>query len=68
MPDVFRQSLLDFQSVPPIVVLVRLVAALLLGWIVALVYRVTRSQGEVAPPGIHGSRWRESWSWLSQRS
>ena len=49
MPDVFRQSLLDFEAVPPLVVLVRLVAALLLGGVVALVYRLTRSQSEVAP-------------------
>jgi uncharacterized membrane protein YhiD involved in acid resistance len=49
MPDVFRQSLLDFEAIPPVVVLVRLVAALLLGGVVALVYRLTRSNAEVAP-------------------
>ena len=49
MPDIFRQSLLDFEAVPPIVVLVRLLSALLLGGAVALVYRLTRSKGEVAP-------------------
>ena len=49
MPDVFNQSLSDFEAVPSIVVLVRLVAALLGGWIVALVYRLTRSKSEVAP-------------------
>ena len=49
MPDAFRQSLLDFEAVPPIVVLVRLLTALLLGWLVALIYRLTRSEAEVAP-------------------
>jgi uncharacterized membrane protein YhiD involved in acid resistance len=49
MPDVFRQSLLDFQAVPPLAVLVRLVAALLLGGLVALIYRLTRSKSEVQP-------------------
>ena len=49
MPDVFRQPLLDFQDIPPLVVLLRLVVALLLGAVVAFVYRKTRSQGEVAP-------------------
>ncbi len=49
MPDVFRQSLIDFEAVPPIVVLVRLVAALLLGWVVALIYRTSRAPSQVAP-------------------
>jgi len=49
MPDIFGQSLIDFQAVPPLVVLIRLVAALLLGGVVALVYRLTRSKSEVAP-------------------
>jgi uncharacterized membrane protein YhiD involved in acid resistance len=49
MPDAFRQSLLDFETVPPVVVLVRLLTALLLGWLVALIYRLTRSEAEVAP-------------------
>jgi uncharacterized membrane protein YhiD involved in acid resistance len=49
MPDIFGQSLIDFEAVPPLVVLVRLVAALLLGGVVALVYRLTRSKSEVAP-------------------
>ena len=49
MPEVFSQSLTDFEAVPSIVVLVRLVAALLLGLVVALVYRLTRSKSEVAP-------------------
>ena len=49
MPDLFRESLLDFEAVPPLVVLVRLLAALLLGGVVALVYRFTRSKAEVAP-------------------
>ena len=49
MPDAFRQSLLDFEAVPPLVVLVRLLSALLLGSVVALVYRFTRTESEVAP-------------------
>jgi uncharacterized membrane protein YhiD involved in acid resistance len=49
MPDIFGQSLIDFQAVPPLVVLIRLVAALLLGGVVALVYRLSRSKSEVAP-------------------
>jgi uncharacterized membrane protein YhiD involved in acid resistance len=49
MPDVFRQSLLDFEAVPPLVVLVRLLAALLLGGVAALIYRLTRAESEVAP-------------------
>lgn len=49
MPDAFRQSLLDFEAVPPLVVLVRLLSALLLGAIVAIVYRFTRTESEVAP-------------------
>ena len=49
MPDIFGQSLIDFQAVHPRVVLIRLVAALLLGGVVALVYRLTRSKSEVAP-------------------
>ena len=49
MPEVFNQSLTDFEAVPSIVVLVRLVAALLLGAVVALVYRLTRPKSEVAP-------------------
>ena len=49
MPDAFRQSLLDFEVVPPVVVLVRLLTALLLGGVVALIYRLTRSESEVAP-------------------
>jgi uncharacterized membrane protein YhiD involved in acid resistance len=49
MPDVFRESLLDFEAVPPLVVLVRLLAALLLGAAAAGVYRFTRSKADVAP-------------------
>ncbi|HVG55337.1 MAG TPA: DUF4956 domain-containing protein [Vicinamibacterales bacterium] len=49
MPEAFSQSLVDFQAVPPLTVLVRLVAALLLGGLVALVYRFTRPPSEVAP-------------------
>jgi hypothetical protein len=49
MPDVFNQSLLDFEAIPPLVVLVRLLVALLLGAVAALVYRFTRPKAEVAP-------------------
>jgi uncharacterized membrane protein YhiD involved in acid resistance len=49
MPDVFRQSFLDFEAIPPLVVLVRLVAALLLGGVAALIYRLTRAESEVTP-------------------
>ena len=49
MPDVFRQALSDFEAVPTVVVAVRLLAALLLGGLVALVYRTTRAESEVAP-------------------
>ena len=49
MPEAFRQSLLDFEAIPPLVVLVRLISALVLGGVVALVYRFTRTESEVAP-------------------
>jgi hypothetical protein len=49
MPDVFRQSFHDFETIPPLVVLVRLLAALLLGGLAALIYRYTRAESEVAP-------------------
>ena len=46
MPDFLRDSLVEFQTPPPVVVLLRLVAALALGALVALVYRWTRSVSE----------------------
>jgi hypothetical protein len=46
MPDFLRDSLVEFQTPPPVVVLLRLVAALVLGALVALVYRLTRSVSE----------------------
>jgi len=49
MPDLFRQSFLDFEAIPPLVVLVRLIAALLLGGVAALIYRLTRAESEVTP-------------------
>ena len=49
MPELLRQSLADFNATLPPVVLVRLVVALALGGLVALVYRLTRSPGEAAP-------------------
>jgi hypothetical protein len=49
MPDFLRDSILEFQTPPPIVVMLRLLAALGLGAIVALVYRATRPAADVAP-------------------
>jgi uncharacterized membrane protein YhiD involved in acid resistance len=49
MPDIFRQSFHDFEAIPPLVVLVRLLAALLLGGVAALIYRLTRAESEVTP-------------------
>jgi uncharacterized membrane protein YhiD involved in acid resistance len=49
MSDVFRQSLADFESIPPLLILVRLFVALALGALVALLYRSTRAKADVAP-------------------
>ena len=49
MPEFLRDSLLEFQAPPPVVVLLRLVVALALGGVVALVYRTTRPAAQVAP-------------------
>lgn len=49
MPEAIRESLLEFQTPPALVVLVRLVAALVLGAVVALVYSKTRPAQDVAP-------------------
>src|SRR5215213_5743927 len=49
MPDFLRESLLEFQTPPPLVVLLRLVVAMVLGAIVALVYRRTRAASDLAP-------------------
>ena len=49
MPEFLRDSLLEFQTPPAVVVLVRLVVALGLGGVVALVYRYTRPAQEVMP-------------------
>jgi hypothetical protein len=49
MPDFLRDSILEFQTPPPLVVMLRLLAALGLGAIVALVYRATRPASDVAP-------------------
>ena len=46
MPDFLRDSLVEFQTPPPAIVLLRLMAALALGALVALVYRLTRSVSE----------------------
>jgi uncharacterized membrane protein YhiD involved in acid resistance len=42
MADLLRESLLEFQAPPPLVVIVRLAVAFALGLVVALVYRRTR--------------------------
>ena len=49
MPEFLRDAVLEFQAPPPLVVFVRLVAALALGAAVALVYRTTRPAADVAP-------------------
>jgi uncharacterized membrane protein YhiD involved in acid resistance len=49
MPDFLREAVLEFQTPAPLVVFVRLVAALALGAVVALVYRTTRPAADVAP-------------------
>jgi uncharacterized membrane protein YhiD involved in acid resistance len=49
MPEALLESLLEFQTPPSLVVIVRLVVALGLGAVVGLVYRKTRSAHEVAP-------------------
>lgn len=49
MPDFLGESLLEFQTPPPLVVLLRLAVALLLGGVVAFVYRKTRPVEDVAP-------------------
>jgi hypothetical protein len=46
MPEFLRDSLVEFQTPPAPVVLLRLIAALALGALVALVYRVTRTVSE----------------------
>jgi hypothetical protein len=49
MADFLRESFLEFQAPPPFVVIVRLVVALALGAVVALVYRKTRPGHVVVP-------------------
>jgi hypothetical protein len=49
MADFLRESLLEFQAPPPLVVIVRLFVALALGAVVALVYRRTRPAHDVLP-------------------
>ena len=49
MPEFLRESLLEFQAPPPAVVILRLVAALALGAVVAFVYRKTRPSLDVSP-------------------
>ena len=48
MLEAFRDSLLEFQTPPPLVVILRLAVALALGAVVALVYRKTRPAHDVA--------------------
>lgn len=49
MPEALRDSLLEFQTPPALVVLVRLVVAAVLGAVVTLVYRRTRPAQDVVP-------------------
>ena len=49
MAEALRDSLLEFQSPPPIIVLIRLLVALVLGAVVALVYRTTRPPQDIVP-------------------
>ena len=49
MPEFLREAVLEFQTPEPLVVFVRLVAALALGSLVTLVYRFTRPPSTVAP-------------------
>jgi uncharacterized membrane protein YhiD involved in acid resistance len=49
MPDFLREAVLEFQTPAPVVVFIRLIAALALGAVVALVYRSTRPASDVAP-------------------
>jgi hypothetical protein len=49
MPDFLREAAFEFQTPAPVVVFVRLVAALLFGGLVALVYRATRPAADAAP-------------------
>jgi hypothetical protein len=47
MADALRDALLEFQTPPPLVVIVRLAVALVLGVVVAAVYRTTRPAHDV---------------------
>jgi hypothetical protein len=49
MPEAVSRALLDFQTAPPLVVFVRLLVALGLGAMVAVIYRVTRPAADVSP-------------------
>lgn len=49
MPDFLTGPFVDGPAAAPLVVLVRLLGALALGGVVALVYKRTRSPGDVAP-------------------
>lgn len=49
MPEALRDSLLEFQTPPALVVLVRLLVAAVLGTVVTLVYRRTRPAQDVVP-------------------
>ncbi len=49
MAEALRESLLEFQTPPPVVVILRLVVALALGAAVALVYRRTRPAQDAVP-------------------
>ena len=47
MPDFLTTPFADGPTVSPVSVLVRLLAALILGWLVAWIYRRTRANGEL---------------------
>lgn len=49
MPEFLREAVVEFQTPAPLVVFIRLVAAMVLGALVAAVYRTTRPAADVAP-------------------
>ena len=49
MPEAIGNALLDFQTVPTLLVLVRLLVALALGMLIAVLYRATRPSADIAP-------------------
>ncbi len=49
MPEFLRDAVLSGPAVPPLTILLRLITAMALGGLVALIYRRTRPPAEVAP-------------------